>query len=311
MSDETQRSDPRRAEERATLFAEHRPYLFAVAYRMLGIAEDAEDTLQDAWLRFAAAPVTAIEHPRAYLVTTVTRLCLDLLRSARHRREEYVGVWLPEPVPTHEALADDLLEKAQSASFAFLLLLERLNPLQRAVLVLHDVFDYSHDEVAAVIDRSTIASRQILRRARRKLGGATPPEVPPTAKVQGLAAQFFEAARSGNVEGLLGALAADVVLLSDGGGQVPAVRHPLVGSLRVGRFLGGVRRKGGWGPVTLTELNGQPALLTFQDGSLNNAFLLDITSEGVTAIYVVRNPDKLRRLARGATLEKAIVPPAR
>ena len=311
MSDETQRPDPRPVEDHAVLFAAHRAYLFAVAYRMLGIAEDAEDVLQDAWLRFAATPATPIEHPRAYLVTTVTRLCLDLLRSARHRREEYVGVWLPEPVPTHEALAEDLLEQAQSASFAFLLLLERLSPRQRAVLVLHDVFDYSHDEVAAVIDRSPAASRQILRRARRKLGGATPLEVPPAEKIQVLAEKFFEATRSGNVEGLLEALAADVVLLSDGGGQVPAVRRPLAGSQRVGRFLGGVRRKGGWGPVALTELNGQPAVLTFLDGNLNNAFLLDITREGVTAIYVVRNPEKLRRLARGVSLEKAIVPPAR
>ena len=240
--------------DRAALFAAHRPYLFAVAYRMLGLAEDAEDVLQDAWLRFSAGAAEP-EHPRTYLVTIVTRLCLDLLRSARRRREEYVGVWLPEPVRTREALADDLLEKAESASFAFLLLLERLSPLQRAVLVLHDVFDYSHDEVARACGRTAAASRQVLRRARLKLGDARRPgrrrRTPPRR------------------------------------------RRP------VGHFLATVSRKGDWGPVVVTELNSRPAVCTYEQNALTNAILFDVTGDGITAIYVVRNPDKLQRLAAG------------
>ncbi len=282
------------------MFAEHRPYLFAVAYRMLGIAEDAEDVLQDAWLRFSTTRVEDLQHPRAYLVTIVTRLSVDLLRSAR-RREEYIGVWLPEPVQTRDALPEDLLEKAESVSFAFLLLLERLSPLQRAVLVLHDVLDYSHEEVAKAIGRNPAASRQILRRARLKLGDATPPMSPQTEEARELVAQFCQATRSGNVEALIGALAPDVVLMSDGGGRVAAVKRPLAGNTRVGRFLATVRRQGAWSPVVLTELNAQPTVLVYQDGALTNAFLLDVTSEGVTAIYAVRNPDKLRRLTEAAT----------
>ena len=302
-ADDDREDDDRDDDDRDGLFARPRPYLFAVAYRLLGLAEDAEDVLQDAWLRFSAAGVDEVEHPRAYLVAIVTRLCIDLLRSARRRREEYVGVWLPEPVPTREALADDLLAEAESASFAFLLLLERLSPLQRAVLVLHDVFDYSHAEVGQAIGRTAAASRQLLRRARLQLGDATRPTSPPTDVARELVTRFVDAASAGDVEGFLGALAPDVVLMSDGGGRVPAVPRPLAGRSRVAQFLGGVSRKSSargtaWGPVIPTELNARPALLVYQDGALTNAFVLDVTGEGVTAIYVVRNPDKLERLER-------------
>lgn len=293
---------------KAALFAEHRAYLFAVAYRLLGVAEDAEDVLQDAWLRLDGSTV-AIEAPRAYLVKIVTRLSIDLLRSARRRREEYTGIWLPEPVATRDVLfrvplPADSLEQAESASFAFLLLLERLSPLERAVLVLHDVFDYSHAEIAGMIGRNDAACRQILRRARRKLGDVTRPKAPagdqsPTLGYR-MVAPFLEAVRSGNVERFLQALAPDVVLMSDGGGQVAAVRRPLAGRSNVGRFLAGVSRKGVWGPVIATELNARPALLVYQEGSLTNAVVLDVTNAGVTAVYVVRNPDKLSRLARDA-----------
>ncbi len=289
--------------DRAGLFAEHRPYLFAVAYRMLGIAEDAEDVLQDAWLRFSAADAGSgdLEHPRAYLVTIVTRLCVDLLRSARRRRGEYVGTWLPEPVPTRQAVAEDGVAQAESASFAFLLLLERLNPLQRAVLVLHDVFEYSHGEVAAAIGRSDAASRQILRRARRALGGATRPKAPPTEEARELVTRFAHAARSGDVTDFLGVLAPDVTLMSDGGGRVTAINRPLAGRRAVSRLLAGVsrqeqERQQADAAVVLTELNARPAMLVFEQGVLTNAFLLDLTRDGVTAVYVVRNPDKLRRL---------------
>ncbi|MEZ4504129.1 MAG: RNA polymerase sigma factor SigJ [Dehalococcoidia bacterium] len=285
---------------RAAWFAEHRNYLFAVAYRILGVAEDAEDVLQDAWLRFAAVPVEEVERPRAYLVTVVTRLAIDALRSARRQREEYVGVWLPEPVPREQALPEDIVEQAESASFAFLLLLERLNPVERAALVLHDVFDYSHNEVAEAIDRSPAATRQALRRARLKLGGATRPRGPANEQALGLLTIFLDALRTGDVGHLVSSLASDVVLMSDGGGRVNAANRPLAGASQVARFLIAMR---GMAPaddaiaVAVTELNGQPALTVTLEGTLDSAFLFDATSEGITAIYVVRNPEKLARLA--------------
>ncbi len=285
------------AVDRTVLFTEHRRYLFAVAYRMLGIAEDAEDILQEAWIRFSGVRVEELEHPRTYLVTIVTRLCVDLLRSARRRREEYVGVWLPEPVRTPEALANDMVEEAESASFAFLLLLECLSPVQRAVLVLHDVFDYSHDEVAEAIGRTPAASRQALSRARQRLGHASRPKSSPTEEALKVVRQFVEATRSGDLKQLMGTLAPEVVLMSDGGGQVPAVKRPLAGSERVGRFFSARDRLGPGSQAQLTELNAQPAILVTEDGILTKAYLFDITAAGVTAIYAVRNPDKLKRLA--------------
>ena len=284
-------------ERRAELFAEQRPYLFAVAYRLLGIAEDADDALQDAWLRFVGIDLDTIESPRAYLVTIVTRLCLDLLRSARRRREEYVGVWLPEPVGSADALPEELAERTESASFAFLLLMERLNPVERAVLVLHDVFDYAHAEVGDAIGRSPVASRQALRRARLKLGGTTQPSEPPSAHSRELVGRFLEATQSGDLDRLVAALASDVVLMSDGGGRVQAANRPLAGGRQVGKFLIAMARMA---PVDTrvegAELNGQPSILTYEAGVLSNAFLFDTSSAGVTAIYVVRNPEKLRRL---------------
>lgn len=285
---------------RLATFNEHRPYLFAVAYRMLGIAEDAEDILQDTWLRFGGARPAELENPRAYLVTIVTRLCLDLLRSARRQREDYVGTWLPEPVPSNVALPDELAERAESASFAFLLLVERLNPVERAILVLHDVFDYTHNEIAEVIGRAPAASRQSLRRARLKLGGATVPSHEAGEDAQLLVSTFLRAARDGDVNALVEALAADVVLMSDGGGKAQSISRPLAGRTEVQRFFVAISRADPTATVTPTQLNGQPAVLVHQSGELTTAFVFDITAQGITAIYAVRNPDKLRRLASTA-----------
>ena len=216
------------SEKRSRLFEPHRRYLFAVAYRILGIAEDAEDVVQDAWLRFASAPidVSDLERPRGYLVTIVTRLAIDVLRSARRQREDYVGVWLPEPIPTAEALVPDPVESAESVSIAFLLLLERLNPVERAVLVLHDVFDLSHAEIASAIDKSAAASRQALKRARDELGRRGTPLRPgrarstsPSSHGNELAKRFLTASRTGDLDSLASVLAQDVVLMSDGGGK--------------------------------------------------------------------------------------------
>ncbi|MEM8960785.1 MAG: RNA polymerase sigma factor SigJ [Acidobacteriota bacterium] len=286
-------------ESRVAIFATHRPYLFAVAYRMLGIAEDAEDVLQEAWLRFAATDHVP-EQPRGFLVTIVTRLAIDLLRSATKRREEYVGVWLPEPVRTHEVLPDDAIATVESASFAFLLLLEKLSPIQRAVLVLHDVFDYSHDEIGVAIGRSTVASRQILRRARLALGEREVSSAPDASTARELVDSFLHAAHSGDVDAFLQALAPDVVLFSDGGGKVAAVPRPLVGASRVAQFFSGLSRKLPWGPVETAELNGQPALLIHEKGVMTTVLIFDVGPDRVTTIYGVRNPDKLKRLMGGS-----------
>lgn len=288
-------------DQRAETFAAQRPYLFAVAYRMLGSAEDADDALQDAWLRFESVDLESLESPRAYLVTIVTRLALDVLRSARRRREEYVGIWLPEPVPSTDALPEEVAEQTESVSFAFLLLMERLNPVERAVLVLHDVFDYSHEEVGAAIGRSAAASRQALRRGRKRLGQRNPPARRPSAHSRELIGRFLEATQSGDVDQLAAALAKDVVLMSDGGGHVRAANRPLAGRGLVGRFLVAMSRMAADGSRTeATEINGQPAMLAYEDGALTNAFVFDTSNAGIEAIYVVRNPEKLRRLAASA-----------
>ncbi|MGD8815852.1 MAG: RNA polymerase sigma factor SigJ [Acidobacteriota bacterium] len=296
-AEDQQAKDRPANDQRAATFAEHRRYLFAVAYRMLGVAADAEDVVQDAWLRFAAARSGEIEHPRTYLVTIVTRLCIDLQRSARRRREEYVGTWLPEPVPTEEALADDRLESAESVSFAFLLMLERLTPLQRAVLVLYEVLDYSHDEIARVVGGTVAASRQALRRARQRVEDVSLPTSAPPDDAPDLVDRFLAAARSGDVTGIMSALAPDVVLMSDGGGQVPAVRYPLTGSEQVTRFFAGISRLAGHERTVAAQLNGQPALLVHEEGMLTNAFLFQLAGDRIAAIYVVRSPAKLARLS--------------
>jgi len=293
-------------DRRAKAFSEQRPYLFAVAYRLLASAEDANDALQDAWLRFSTVDLESIESPRAYLVTIVTRLCLDVLRSARRRREEYVGVWLPEPVPSNEALPEELVEQTESASFAFMLLLERLNPVERAVLVLHDVFDYSHQEVGDAIGRSPAASRQALRRARKRLGGSKQVARRPSGHGRELVARFLEATRSGDVDQLARALASDVVLMSDGGGQVRAANRPLAGKGLVSRFLISMARMATTDTrIEEVGLNGQPATLAYEDGVLTNAFIFDASATAITAVYVVRNPDKLAGLASRTTVDTA------
>lgn len=289
---------PEPGDQHVDLFASHRRYLFAVAYRMLGLAEDAEDVLQDAWLRFADIDLDTIDDPRAYLVTIVARLSMDLLKSARRRREEYVGTWLPEPVTSGAALPDDLAEQADSVSFAFLILLERLTPTQRAVLVLHDVLDYSHDEVGRAIGGTPAASRQALRRARLRLGRESRPRRPATtATGRVLVTQFLDATRSGNLRQLMSVLAPDVVLLSDGGGRVASINRPLVGSRPVGRFFNSLGQRSPEARPRITELNGQSALLIEEAGAITNAFVFDVSAAGLTAIYVVRNPDKLTQLA--------------
>jgi RNA polymerase sigma-70 factor (TIGR02957 family) len=288
--------------EREQLLAELRPSAFAIAYRMLGSVAEAEDVVQEALLRLDGILESGetVASPRAYLATVTTRLAIDELRSARARREAYVGEWLPEPLLTSPD--DDpagRVEMAESLSVAFLLLLERLTPEERAVLLLHDVFDYGYAEVAEVVGKSVDNTRQIASRARRHAGEGGRRFEGTRERRDELATRFLAAARSGEVEALKDLLARDVVLRGDGGGKVPALARPLHGSERVAKALVNWSRQGQRAGVVprLTEVNGTPGVLfVAPDGGLVGAMSLEIDGGHVVAVNSVVNPDKLRHL---------------
>ncbi len=293
-------------DDATAIFERHRAHLFGVAYRLLGSAQDAEDVLQDAWIRFSRVAPEEVESPRPYLVTVVTRLALDVLRSAHARREAYVGPWLPEPVPTHRLRDDEPAEwlaRQQSASIAFLWLLERLNPVERAVLVLHDAFDYGHEEIGRVIGRTAVASRQALRRARRRVDEARTaeglrPAHPADEHGRRAMQRFVAAAEEGNLQPLLDLLAADVVLVSDGGGRAVAATRPVSGRDRVSRLLSGFAAKETVDRVDAAEYNGQPALRAYRGGRLVALFVFAFDPAGeLVQVFVLRNPEKLRLVA--------------
>jgi RNA polymerase sigma-70 factor (ECF subfamily) len=288
-----------------------RGWLTGLAYRMLGSHAEAEDVVQEAWLRWREAPRDTVSEPRAYLARTVTRLCLDRLKSARARRECYVGPWLPEPILDDAALrdggdpADDF---AGDLSYAFLLALERLSPLERAAFLLHDVFDTGFPEIAAVLGRSEAACRQLASRARGRLRDARPRFKASEADCQRLATAFTQAAQSGDAAALKALLAADACLMSDGGGNVVAVRRPLRGHERIAKLLVGLRRRYPLPPGARQEygrINGLPGyLIVAADGRVLQTTALQIgagirTELRIEAIYIVRNPAKLAHLARG------------
>jgi RNA polymerase sigma-70 factor, ECF subfamily len=281
-------------------YAEHRPLLFAIAYRMTGGVSDAEDIVQEAFARLARTlrSGTPVSEPKAYLATTTTRLALNHLRSARLRRTSYSGSWLPEPVVT-EPGPEDQAEMADSLSMAFLVVLESLSPAERAVFLLHEVFDYEHKEIATMTGTSTANSRQILTRARRHVNDAKPRFEASRAQRAEVARRFFIAASGGDLDGLLHALAPDAVYYGDGGGKVRAVVVPVHGRERVARFLAGlfrrIRRLGA--SVELVETNGQPGAVTYdREGRVVNVIALDIADGAVQAVRCVVNPDKLRHL---------------
>ena len=288
---------------RAEDLEQERPRLFGLAYRILGSAADAEDVLQEAWLR--AADVSDPRSPRAVLTTIVTRLCLDEVRSARRRREEYVGPWLPEPIPTPEAGADERLDEAETLSMAFLLLLEALSPLERAVYVLREVLDCDMPDVAAAVGRSEAACRQLLVRAREHVGEGRRRYPVDTRAARDLSMTFFGALASGDLEALTRLLADDVVAHADHGGKAKAILREVTGPDRVARFLIGMAGKlpgaPGWS-TTMAWLNGTPAIVLHEGEAVISAMLFEFvaTPAGprVGAIRTVRNPDKLARLAR-------------
>ena len=283
-------------------FEEQRDLLFGVAYRMLGSAAEAEDLVQDAYLRYRMADQGEVRNPRSYLVTIVTRLCLDHLKSARVQRERYIGPWLPEPVLTTEndwrLVPEGLIDLRESVSMAFLLLLERLGPVERAVLLLHDVFDYSHAEIAAIVGRGEPACRQVLKRARDRISEGRRRHTPSLERQRVLTGRFLHAASTGDISALIELLAEDVTAYSDGGGRVAAAINPVHSADHVARFLAGLPKKEPITRVDLQEINGQVAFLTWQDHRLTNVVLLETDDERVTAVYVQRNPDKVRRLRR-------------
>jgi len=287
----------------AEAYEDLRPLLFSIAYRMLGSVAEAEDIVQEAFLRYQRAleESARIESPKAYLSAVITRLAIDHLRSARVRKESYVGEWLPEPLLTDAGAPDGArhAEQADSLSMAFLLLLERLSPVERAVFLLHDVFDYDYAEIAMIVDRSEDNCRQLAVRARRHIDEHRPRfEASREAREQ-LAARFFEAVGEGYMNGLVELLAADVVVYGDGGGKAPSWPRPIVGRDRVVRLLLGLRRgaEGLGFTVRRAEINGQPGAMFFDlAGRLINVWTLDIADGQVQTVRSVINPEKLGHL---------------
>ena len=307
-------SSARAISNAAASFEPYRRRLLGLAYRMLGSMADAEDAVQETYLRWHAADRDKVSDSRAFLMTTTTRICLDILTSARTRREEYVGPWLPEPVVDEAALAPDSgTELAEDLSIALLLTLERLSPLERAAFLLHDVFDFSFSEVAATLERSEAACRQLAARARAHVRavrprGTTPPpahlgEI--DAKHSQLVSAFLTATRSGDLNALMQLLANDVRVMTDGGGKVAAALNVLEGADRAARFLIGAARKG-WREdftVRLATINGLPGVIVGGPGELVQTAAFEIEGDLIRALYIVRNPDKLRHLAAGSALQ--------
>jgi RNA polymerase sigma-70 factor (TIGR02957 family) len=287
----------------ARLFEELRPAAFAIAYRMLGSVSEAEDVMQEAFLRLhrMLREGERVESPRSYLSTVVTRLCIDQLRSARARRERYVGEWLPEPLlASDEADPARHAEVADSLSLAFLVLLESLSPEQRAAFLLREVFDYPYDQIARIVGKSEDNTRQLVTRARRQVQEGRPRFEASRERREVLARRFFAAAVDGELEALEELLAHDVVLHGDGGGKAPALAHPVHGRAKVARtLLAWFRAAARIGGVSLqaAEVNGQPgALLLDPQGRLVTVLAVDVADGQVQAIRSIVNPDKLRHL---------------
>jgi RNA polymerase sigma-70 factor (TIGR02957 family) len=282
-------------------FVTHRGLLFTVAYEMLGSAADAEDVVQETWLRWAAVDQTEVRDPRAYLVRIVTRQALNRLRSVSRQREDYVGQWLPEPLLTSPDAAEDA-ELAANVSIAMLTVLETLGPAERAVFVLHEVFETPYDEIAEVVGKTPAAVRQIAHRAREHVAARRPRMQVDRAEQEATLQKFMAAVTSGNVQGLVEMLAPDVVLIADGGGLVPAARKPLIGAERVVAFLARVADLSDL-VATTTWLNGMPGA-RFEVAGDTTAVSLVIDCDLITWIYAIRNPNKLGRLEEVAELRR-------
>ena len=276
-----------------TTFEAHRPLLFSIAYRMLGSASEAEDVVQDAWLRARQDEHADVRSARAYLTTIVTRLCIDHLRSAERTRMEYPGPWLPEPVaePNQESA-----EMAASLTTAFLVMLEHLSPIERAVFLLREVFDLDFDEVARSVGKTEANTRQILTRARGRLRDPHPRFTASRRESEEIVRHFRHACMTGDVDELMAVLHADATLLTDGGGKASAATRPVLGADRIAKFVLGYAGKVQWSDsdYQLVTVNGMPGLLMRHPLAGTGTYSFDIVGGRVRAIYVVRNPDKLR-----------------
>ncbi len=299
--------DPGSAAAPSSPFEQHRDFLQALAYRLLGTVSDAEDIVQETYLRWAKSERTAITEPRAYLARITTRLCLDHIKSARVRRETYIGQWLPEPLVQAadftEKPADDL---AHDISYALMLALERLTPLERAAFLLHDVFGLPFGEIAGTLNRTSATCRQLATRARTHVRAARPRFTVPVTDGERLAAQFMHATQTGDVAGLTSLLTEDAVLHSDGGGIVRAALRPILGRNRITRFFVGILAKNG--PAARSEvaaINGQPGFIKSDGTSFIGVFTLEFSEGKISAIYLMRNPEKLRHLAIPPALDSS------
>lgn len=289
----------------SALFTEHRPLLFGIAYRMLGRVVEAEDAVQETFLRWQKQDASAVQTPKAWLISTLTRLCIDQLRSVQRQREDYVGIWLPEPFlhddqkPAAPSPADTAA-LGDSLGMAFMLLLEKLTPLDRAVFLLREAFDRDYSEIASIVGKSEAACRQIVSRARTRLALTPRPSdaVADAARTEPLVARFTEACRTGNLDELLALLTEDAVLYTDGGGKVKSRLKPIVSALYASRFLAGIS------PHVFREAISRPAVVNGHPGMIQrrpngvltvNAFAFDETGTRIKAIYIVSNPDKLTR----------------
>jgi RNA polymerase sigma-70 factor (TIGR02957 family) len=285
-------------------FLAHRNLLFTVAYEMLGSAADAEDVLQETWLRWAGVALDTVRDQRAYLVRITTRQALGRLRTLGRRKESYVGPWLPEPLLTAPDVAEDV-ELADSVSMAMLLVLETLTPTERAVFVLREVFDLEYDEIAEAVDKSPAAVRQIAHRARAHVAARRPRGVVSPAETRDALEAFQRAVETGDLQHLLDILAPDVVFLGDGGGVKQAALRPIVGADRVARlFAVALDRVGGQMPVEPVQVNGCPALIVRLNGEIDGVMAVRIDDGLVTGLYYVRNPEKLSRVERETAVSR-------
>jgi RNA polymerase sigma-70 factor (ECF subfamily) len=284
-------------------FVAHRGLLFTVAYEMLGSAADADDVVQETWLRWAGADRSAVRDPRAYLVRAVTRQALNRLRTVARRREDYVGEWLPEPLLTSPDVADDV-ELAESVSIAMLTVLETLGPTERAVLVLHEVFAVPYDEIAEAVGRSGAAVRQIAHRARGHVAARRPRTAVSRAEQQRVVDRFLAAVTAGDLQALLDVLAPDVVAVADSGGLAPAARRPLTGQLRVARALARFAEFAPGVQITTPLVNGTVGARIDPGGEFDTAITFVVEDGRIARVYAMRNPHKLGRLDEIADLRR-------
>jgi len=277
-------------------FVAHRNLLFTVAYELLGSAADAEDVLQETWLRWVKVDLGQVRDQRAYLVRITTRQSLNRLRTMRRRKEAYVGPWLPEPLLTAPDVAEDV-ELVESVSMALMLVLESLSPTERAVFVLREAFDVSYDEIAAAVDKSPAAVRQIAHRARQHVDARRPREVVSPSETRAALEACQRALETGDPQGLLDVLAPEVVLVSDGGGVKQAALRPMIGVEKVVRFMvGGLGKTEGTLTSGPTVVNGNPALVVRLDGEIDGVMAIRVEDARITGLYYVRNPEKLTRV---------------